>query len=888
MQSCRRKVTLWKLLLFALILFGIRAGDVYGQQYVSGRVVRPTGEIIMGATIKIDTSSPVISNKQGEFRVLVGEKIENVTAVKQDYKYSNWEFREDILTVIMEYAPKKKEKTIFYLKGRVVDDFGQGVGDADVSLSNSNDVIRPGKTKSDGYFAISLSKELELYEGMTFTLNAKQIDNRSFDIQQGGKFVLITIPKDEGSNPEEVETESNVQTTEESDSKYDYRIQVLDVEKQQPLPRYLITYADNLIRADEEGSATISLTSQTLEKGEFNLQEGDELIELKKNGSTWQVIIKAAPEGSQEEETVDTTVQNSDTSSITPYTDQVNETLEIIDQERAQLARTGAKLESQIEDLAKQLNNSSNLTPAQTRELRQEISRLRAALQENQKAFEEAQARTRRLLSQVNEMMEESEQKNEKVLRWVTILGGLLVLIGLLAFVFFRYAQRVKRQKEELEQANKSMNLLGKIGQDLTSKLSLTELSRELYEDVNALMDANVFALAVHQPAMKRLFFPASIENGKTLQPYFYSEEEIKEYLSVRSLLRQEEIIIRNFKNEAKDYLDMTTPDAKTMEAAPQSVIYLPLVSDTKTVGVLTVQSYVENAYNDYQLGLLRNLAVYVAIAVENAKVYEEIASQNRKITQSINYAKRIQSSIFPEKRQVSAFFKDFFVFYRPRDIVSGDFYYFHQHADGKAFIAGVDCTGHGVPGGFMSLIGHELLNDLIVRQRIEDPAEVLNQLHKGIVRQLHQDTQSSQDGMEITLCVFDADQTQMQVASSHMPVMVYNDKRPEKVIEIKGDRISIGGVRNKTRESFQTHTLPLQAGDHIYFFSDGFQDQFGGPENRKYLKKRLRALLKDIQSQKSMSAQEQQVAKAFDTWKGTFPQIDDVLLVGLEVQPKK
>ncbi|MEM6297707.1 MAG: SpoIIE family protein phosphatase [Bacteroidota bacterium] len=883
MHSHEKKALFWKLSLAMLLLLGIGAQNVYAQQYISGQVVRPTGEIIMGATVKIDNSSPVISDKRGQFRVLVGATIKNVAAVKENYTYSDWEFREDILTIVMDYTPKKKTKPVFYVKGQVVDHLGQGIGNANVTLPSPNNVTRAGKTKSDGYFAITLDKEFKLSEGMIFLLDEKQVDGRFFKIQQNGKFALITVPQ--GGIPTEGEIPENTQTEEVSTPKYAYQIQILDAQSQKPLPRYLITYADKLIRADKKGIATLSLDSQTLEESEFNLQEGDELTELKKSGSTWQIMVEVSPESSEK---TDTATQNSDTSSISPYTDQVNETLEIIDQERAQLARTGAKLESQIEDLAKQLNNSSNLTPSQTRELRREISRLRAALQENQKSFEEAQERTRRLLSQVSDMMEESQEQNEKILRWLAILGGLSVFIGLLAFIFFGYARRIKRQKTALEQVNKSMNLLGKIGQDLTSKLSLTELSHELYEDVNALMDANVFALGVHQPSMKRLFFPASIENGETLQPYFYGEEEVKEYLSVRSLLNQEEIIIRNFKTEAKDYIDITTLDAKALEAAPQSVIYLPLVSDTKTVGVLTVQSYVADAYSDYQLGLLRNIAVYVAIAVENAKVYGEIASQNLKITQSINYAKRIQSSIFPEKREVKAFFKDFFVFYRPRDIVSGDFYYFHQHADGKAFIAGVDCTGHGVPGGFMSLIGHELLNDLIVRQHIEDPAEILNQLHKGIVRQLHQDTQNSQDGMEVTLCVFDAKQTEMQVASSHMPVMVYNEKRPEKMIEIKGDRISIGGVRNKTRESFQTHTLSLQAGDHVYFFSDGFQDQFGGPENRKYLKKRLRTLLKDIQSQKTMSAQENQVAKAFDTWKGTFPQIDDVLLIGLEIQPQK
>lgn len=458
----------------------------------------------------------------------------------------------------------------------------------------------------------------------------------------------------------------------------------------------------------------------------------------------------------------------------------------------------------------------------------------------------------------------------------------------MIAFFFYRNSRRIQKQKNELERVNRNMDLLGQIGRSLTSKLSLATISQEVYNDVNALMDANIFALGVYESERERLYFPASIEKGNKLSPYYYDLDAKAALLSVRSLKNKEEIIIRDFEREHVQYTGESF--VSQTEDLPASVVYMPLVLDGKPIGVLTVQSYERDAYTEYHLSILRNLAVYIAIAVENAKVYEEIASQNRKITDSINYAKRIQSSIFPEEQVIQDFFPDYFIFYRPRDIVSGDFYYFQELDNGKMVVAGIDCTGHGVPGGFMSLIGHELLNDLIVRQQLDNPAEILNQMHQGVVRLLHQDKgEAAQDGMEVTLCVFSKDHTQVQMASSHMPLMIYNSERPGGVLEIKGDRLSVGGMYyDKNRESFTLHTIDLLPKDRLYFFSDGLQDQFGGPSNRKFLKKRLRKMLADAQKEPNMKAQHDLITKRFEDWKKGYSQIDDILLIGLEVSPPK
>ncbi|MGF1534101.1 MAG: SpoIIE family protein phosphatase [Bernardetiaceae bacterium] len=860
--------------------------SAWGQQYIRGRVVLPSGDPVAGALVRITADQQVISDGKGTFRLRFDsdQSFETLTASKDDHTFDSFEFRDELLVIVMRYTPKSSAYPVmYYVRGRVVDHLGQGVSGLRVSFPESN-TTKPSITDESGYFSIQLARERKVSTDMVFLINNERIAGEYMELRPDANSVLIRMPKGGFEQLSRPPTEA-----EKKESAF-VQVQVVDSSRTTPLTSYVIVYGGDVYKTNKSGYFNIPLESlsgkDSVNPNAFNFNAGDTLADLIRLGDKrWKLVVESI---------LGDLLVERDTSSANDvakyYNLQINQTLDIIEDEKKQLAVNGARISAKIERLAAQLRDTDAMTPEQVQQLRLEINRLRTALRENETAFAKAQERTRELLRQVNNMMQETEEELERTSaeraafqRRLLLVSSLVVFFGLIAFFFYRNARRIQRQKNDLERVNRNMDLLGKIGRNLTSKLSISAISQEVYQDVNALMDASIFALGVHEPEQRRLFFPASIENGEKLPPYYYDDTSEQALLSVRALQNREEIIIQNFEKEAPKYLNIDP--SQTQQALPLSVVYLPLIANEKPIGVLTVQSYEREAYSDYQLSILRNLAVYVGIAIQNAKVYEEIASQNRKITDSITYAKRIQASIFPSQTDMQAAFKDHLIFYLPRDIVSGDFYYFHQYPDGQTLVALIDCTGHGVPGGFMSLIGYQLLNDLTAQQKLDDPAQILNQMHEGVVRILHQDTgASAQDGMEVTLCVFAADRRSVAVSSCHMPLMIFNPKRPEGLLEVKGDRLSVGGMYYTKRESFVCHRIPLLEGDRLYFFSDGLQDQFGGPNNRKFLKKRLRQLLTHIQEQPNMTAQKAAIQTAFSDWKGHYPQVDDILLIGVEV----
>ena len=219
-----------------------------------------------------------------------------------------------------------------------------------------------------------------------------------------------------------------------------------------------------------------------------------------------------------------------------------------------------------------------------------------------------------------------------------------------------------------------------------------------------------------------------------------------------------------------------------------------------------------------------------------------EIQNKNRKIHDSLNYASRIQEAILPDNRMIKQVFPESFIYYKSRDTVSGDFPWFVQQGD-DIYIAAVDCTGHGVPGALISLIGYFLLNDIVKSRGIKDPGMILDQLDEGVTQTLKQDSDDSKtkDGMDIALCRIN--KNQVQYAGAHRSL--YFMKQGE-LVEIKGDKFPIGGGIYKNQTNFTTHTIKVAKEDGIYFCSDGFPDQFGGPDNRKFGPKRTRALIEE------------------------------------------
>lgn len=272
---------------------------------------------------------------------------------------------------------------------------------------------------------------------------------------------------------------------------------------------------------------------------------------------------------------------------------------------------------------------------------------------------------------------------------------------------------------------------------------------------------------------------------------------------------------------------------------------------------------------------------------VEKQKKIVEI--KNKDITDSINYAQRIQQAILPLPEDFTKVFPQSFIYFQPRDIVSGDFYWFYQtkKADQNwVYIAAADCTGHGVPGAFMSMIGNTLLNEILNEKQIYETDLILNQLHLEVRAALKQDTaqNTTNDGMDIALCRINLDTLELQYAGANRALYIFKKVENEiQFVDVKPNKFPIGGYQAETIRSFTAHHIQLVKGETFYIFSDGYADQFGGASNKKFMVKRLQNELMAMQKL-PMHEQRYLVQKLVMDWKGDAEQVDDILMIGVRV----
>lgn len=269
--------------------------------------------------------------------------------------------------------------------------------------------------------------------------------------------------------------------------------------------------------------------------------------------------------------------------------------------------------------------------------------------------------------------------------------------------------------------------------------------------------------------------------------------------------------------------------------------------------------------------------------SIELAKAFSEIREKNHKINRSIQYAKRIQEAMLSSSEKLKAYLPESFTYFVPRDIVSGDFYWFNElkNYPGKFILAAADCTGHGVPGAFMSLIANDLLHQTIFLKKIIDPKKILSELHAGLHKTLQQDKNKNMDGMDIGLCLVDQQHNKLTFAGARFPLIhIKNDA----LREISGNRTSVGGFPIVAQKQFSNHEITYEPGDTFYLFSDGFQDQFGGKAGDKYRHKNLLNLLLKIHGQ-PLTDQSPLLQQEYQRWTGSiYPQVDDMLVIGFRL----
>jgi serine phosphatase RsbU (regulator of sigma subunit) len=266
-------------------------------------------------------------------------------------------------------------------------------------------------------------------------------------------------------------------------------------------------------------------------------------------------------------------------------------------------------------------------------------------------------------------------------------------------------------------------------------------------------------------------------------------------------------------------------------------------------------------------------------IKIEKQK--EEIEEQKKHIMDSIYYARRIQNAILPAFHIISQYLKNYFIYYLPKDIVSGDFYWIHE-ADGLFMVAAVDCTGHGVPGAFMSIVGFNQLNQAVTVKKARSASKILDELNQGVITTLNENTSetSIKDGMDMALCVFDLKKRKAEFAGANNPLVLIRDN---KILRYKGDRFPIGAFDGSQPQSFANNDIDLMEGDCLYLFSDGYADQFGGLDGKKFMYRRFEDLLLELHGL-PMDEQKETLNKRLMKWKGSNDQVDDILVIGIKI----
>ena len=299
----------------------------------------------------------------------------------------------------------------------------------------------------------------------------------------------------------------------------------------------------------------------------------------------------------------------------------------------------------------------------------------------------------------------------------------------------------------------------------------------------------------------------------------------------------------------------------------------------TGTLSVFSQEIKYGEKYYDQRLRFMAdgNVIRMFCIDITEMKRAEEIIKEkNKDITDSINYAQKIQQSILPTEEILTNVYPDSFVLYKPKDIISGDFYWYQDQADYLLF-ACADCTGHGVPGALMSMIGSNFITHIVNEREISSPDLALTELDKRVRKALRQDVEENKDGMDIAFCALQKEKRILHYSGANRPLVLI---RKGELTEFAPSKFPIGG-KFSSEKKFTDHKIALEAGDRIYLSTDGFADQFGGPKGKKFMKKNFYELLVRIHA-KPMKEQKELLFKTIEEWRDALEQVDDILVMGI------
>lgn len=461
------------------------------------------------------------------------------------------------------------------------------------------------------------------------------------------------------------------------------------------------------------------------------------------------------------------------------------------------------------------------------------------------------------------------------------------------------FSENLKKREEELlkvkellNQKNKELEVKQNIIFEKSKEIQIKdeELTARLLQNQLLAKDQYIKELLIKKNQREIDIQKAANEESKVVIGSLYKNKLIKEIL----LQNQ---ITENEKNAQSLKLAQQQDQLNEAELQRQKII-----GNAFFAGFILILCLMLFVYKNYrEKNKINNelASKNKLIEEQNSNVIAQknlIATKNQEITDSINYAQRIQKSLLPPLDEVKRALPDSFILFKPKDIVSGDFYWFSE-SENKFLIAAADCTGHGVPGAFMSTIGSEKLNEAV--KDSDDVSVILNLVNRGMKKVLHQTSQddSTRDGMDISLCAFNKEMAQVEYAGANRPLWVVKkiDNRNViesassqqlatnnyQLIETKATKFAIGGF-TEDEQIFTKHTVGLQKGDTIYIFTDGYADQFS-PKDKKLMARKFKEIILSIQD-KTMKEQKEHLGSFIEDWKGNMEQTDDILVIGVRV----
>ncbi|MCG8698429.1 MAG: SpoIIE family protein phosphatase [Bacteroidales bacterium] len=467
--------------------------------------------------------------------------------------------------------------------------------------------------------------------------------------------------------------------------------------------------------------------------------------------------------------------------------------------------------------------------------------------------------------------------------------------------------EEIKTKNEQISSAFNSNLMLSKLGKKITAELDVLAIFDIIYKYVNSMIHVTSFGIGVYDELNKIIHFNAFRDQKEEVDSFTRTMDQ-KDSLSVWAIENQVSVYINNMDVEYENYLEI--PPVFAGEKSIKSSIIIPLSAKGIKRGVLALDSERKDAYTEQDFNSLQSLGSYISIALDNASAYKTIQAINAGMKESINYAKSIQSAFLPTKEELDKFL-NCFVMFRPKDIVSGDFYWFspvEPDPDNAvcAMIAVADCTGHGVPGALISSIGNNLLDKYINTKEERNPAQILELVNEGFQQALKQDETRNNDGMDMVLVLIEGvdeesgsssqlnkpkggnqysifnNKYKITFAGAKNPLIIYRAEKGE-LESIKGSRKSIGGLRAKrSNQDYENTVVNLQSGDMIYLITDGIIDQHSVDRDR-FTVKRLHEIIEEVAS-KDLEEQHQKIELMLNEHMKGERQTDDITLIGIRL----